>query len=258
MKKISAVIITKNEERNIGRCLQSLQGVADEIIVVDSGSTDRTEALCREAGVRFVPHPWEGYSAQKNYANSLASCDWILSIDADEALSPRLRDSLLSFKRGDATSDTVCSFNRLTNYCGHWIRHCGWYPDRHVRLFATGTAEWDGQVHEELRYLKPTREVVLDGDLLHYSYYSVEDHARRQLHYATLAAQKAYHAGKRTSSLGIWLRPDWTFFRNYVLKGGFLDGHAGYTVCRMSAVYTFLKYVQLRELYSSSSLKSDL
>lgn len=257
MINISAVIITKNEERNIVRCLQSLQGVADEVIVVDSGSTDRTEALCREAGVRFVSHPWEGYSEQKNYANSLATGDWILSLDADEALSPRLRESLLALKRNEFPPATAYSFNRLTNYCGHWIHHCGWYPDTCTRLFPKDAAKWDGIVHEQLTFNSHFSILNLKGDLLHYSYYSVADHANRQQHYATLAAIKAHHAGKRASALDLWLRPRWTFFRNFILKGGFLDGHAGYIVCRMSAFYSFLKYAQIRELSSSSSPKSD-
>ena len=247
MNKISVVIITQNEERNIGRCLQSLQGVADEIYVVDSGSTDGTEALCRAAGVHFEHHDWAGYSGQKNYANSLVSDGWILSIDADEALSPELRVSLLAFKESNPDRNSVFSVNRLTNYCGHWIHHCGWYPDIAVRLFPAGSAQWDGLVHEQL-ILNPQCSILkLKGDLLHYSYYSVEDHAQRQVRYATLAARKSHEAGKRVGACGVWLRPGWNFVRNYIFKGGFLDGYAGYTVCRMSAFYTFIKYALLRE-----------
>lgn len=248
MEKITAVIITENEERNIGRCLESLRGVADEVVVVDSGSTDRTEALCREAGVHFEHHDWAGYSEQKNYANSLATGSWILSMDADEALSPTLRESLLRLKEKGLDDRSVYSFNRLANYCGRWIHHCGWYPDRCTRLWRKGVASWGGVVHEELSYKEMMRDVHLKGDLLHYSYYTVEEHAGRQLRYATLAAEKAHAAGKKTTALGVWLRPGWTFFRNYVLKGGWLDGHAGYTICRMTAFYTFLKYAQLREM----------
>ncbi len=247
MEKITAVIITQDEERNIGRCIESLRGVADEVVVVDSGSTDGTEAICRAAGVRFEHHDWAGYSEQKNYANSLANHPWILSIDADEALSQELRDSLLRLKEQGLDSGTVYSVNRLNNYCGQWIRHCGWYPDARVRLWHKDVALWDGLVHEELRYTMPIRQAKLKGDLLHYSFYSFEDYARRQVHYAALAAHKAKEAGKKTSALGVWLRPGWTFFRNYILKGGFLDGHVGYVICRMSAFYTFLKYAQLRE-----------
>jgi len=247
MNRISAVIITQNEERNIGRCLESLKGVADEVIVVDSGSTDGTEALCRAAGVRFEHHEWTGYSAQKNYADSLANSPWILSIDADEALSDTLRDSLNRFKEQPSDTSTVYSFNRLNNYCGHWIHHSGWYPDSAVRLFPAGGVMWDGLVHEELVYCRPHTVKLLQGDLLHYSYYSIEEHAQRQVHYATLAARKAHDSGRRISAFGVWLKPKWAFIRNYLLKGGFLDGHAGYIVCRMAAFYTFVKYALLRE-----------
>ena len=171
MDTISAVIITHNEERNIGRCLESLRGVADEVIVVDSGSTDATEAICVAAGARFVRHDWEGYSGQKNYANGLASHPWLLSIDADEALSPQLRESILRLKEKGFDAETVYSMNRLTNYCGRWIRHCGWYPDACVRLWHTGVATWDGLVHEELRYSTNVRHAKVEGDLWHYSYY---------------------------------------------------------------------------------------
>lgn len=248
MNEISAVIITQNEERNIGRCLESLADVADEIIVVDSGSTDGTEAICRKAGAHFEHHDWAGYSGQKNYANSLATKPWILSIDADEALSPTLRESLLTLKQQGLKPNTIYFMNRLTNYCGHWIRHCGWYPDQKCRLWPNGAVEWEGEVHEELRYLQThLLSETLDGDLHHYSYYSVADHAARQVRYATLAAEKAHARGKRVSVLGVWLRPGWTFIRNYIFKGGLLDGQAGYTVCRMSAFYTFIKYALLRE-----------
>lgn len=147
MEGISAVIITQNEERNIVRCLRSLQGIADEVVVVDSGSTDQTESLCRAAGARFISHPWESYSAQKNFADSQATQPWTLSLDADEALSPALRQSLLQLKQRGMDCGTAYAFNRLSNYCGSWIKHCGWYPDRKTRLWPTGAAEWDGVVH---------------------------------------------------------------------------------------------------------------
>lgn len=247
MEGISAVIITQNEERNIVRCLRSLQGIADEVVVVDSGSTDQTESLCRAAGARFISHPWEGYSAQKNFADSQATQPWTLSLDADEALSSALRQSLLQLKQRGMDRGTAYAFNRLSNYCGSWIKHCGWYPDRKTRLWPTGAAEWDGVVHEELRFASPMKEVTLQGDLLHYTYYTLQEHAERQVRYAALAAQKANARGKRYNALAARLSPLWTFVRNYVFKGGFLDGHAGYQVCRMSAFYTFMKHEMLKE-----------
>lgn len=248
MDRISAIIITQNEGRNIGRCITSLKGVADEVVVVDSGSTDDTENICRELGTTFQHHDWEGYSGQKNYAETLATGSWILSIDADEALSEELRESLLLLKTSEPSSETVYSFCRLTNYCGHWIRHCGWYPDEKVRLWRKGTCEWDGVVHEELKYHRTVKQIRLQGDLLHYSYYSVEEHAARQVKYATLAAQKAHEQGKRSPAGALVVKPLWTFLRGYIFKGGFLDGRAGFVVCRMAAFYTLVKYAILREL----------
>ena len=255
MKSITAVIITQDEERNIGRCLASVEGVADEVVVVDSGSSDGTEDLCRAAGARFVSHAWEGYAAQKNFANSLASGSWILSLDADEALSPTLRESLLRWKAAPGGDEAV-SFNRLTHYCGRAVRHCGWYPDSKVRLWPAGAAAWDGSVHETLRYARPLPQRHLDGDLLHYSYTSVADHAARQVRYAALAAEKARARGKRCSALGLRLRPAWAFLHAYIVKGGFLDGRTGYTVCRMTAFYTFLKYAMLRNPGSTNTPNS--
>ena len=248
MEKISAVIITQDEERNIERCLLSLQGVADEVVVVDSGSKDATGEICRRCGTRFVAHPWEGYSAQKNFANSIATHPWILSIDADEALSDTLQETLGKMKDGGLAEDAVYSMCRLNNYCGTWIHHSGWYPDEKVRLWYRDVASWNGEVHEELQYSRPVRKQRIAGKLLHYTYYNVQEHAARQLKYAVLAADKAYRQGKRTGAVMVWFKPKWTFLRNYLFKGGFRDGHAGYLVCRMSAFYTMMKYARLREL----------
>lgn len=256
MTTISAIIITHNEEDNIGRCLTSLQGIADEIVVVDSGSTDATEKICHEHGVRFVSHKWEGYAGQKNYANSLATKEWTLSIDADEELSPTLRSTLLMLKK-EAETDTIYAFNRLNNCCGRWIRHCGWYPDIKIRLWPTGTAEWRGDVHEELTFSKEMKKRTLDGDLLHYTYNTLHDFADRQSRYAELSASEAYRRGKRCPWTAPVVRPLWTFVRNYLFRGGFLDGAAGYTVCRMSAYYTFMKYTNLRQLMLKEEIKNQ-
>lgn len=251
MDQITAVIITHNEELNIARCLQSLDGVADEIIVVDSGSTDQTQQICTHFNFQlstfiFQLHPWEGYSAQKNYANSLASHAWILSIDADEALSPQLRDSILSAKNAGLDPHTAYVVNRLTNYCGHWIRHSGWYPDHCTRLFHKDAAHWDGLIHEQLTFHFPHTSFRLKGPLHHYSFHSFDDHALRTVKYATLAGEQAFQQGKHPRPVA--LKTAATFFRNYILHLGFLDGRPGYTVCKMSAFYTFIKYTTLREL----------
>ena len=250
---ISAVIITQDEERNIGRCLESLDGVADEIVVVDSGSTDATESICRQHGVHFEHHDWQGFSGQKNYADSLASCEWILSIDADEALSDELRVNILSLKKNPPTDDSVFSFNRMTNYCGHWIRHCGWYPDWCCRLWRKDKARWDGQIHEVLLFEGDVYHKRLAGDLQHYSYYNVGEHLERQSKYASLCAEEYHSRGKRCGAAAIVFRPAWTFVRNYFFRGGFLDGWAGFTVCRVAAMYTLVKYATLYKLKVEST-----
>ena len=247
--KITATIITQNEERNIVRCLDSLQGIADEVVVVDSGSTDKTEELCKKYDVRFEKQPWQGYSEQKNYANGLATNDWILSIDADEALSDELRNSIISLKQTEISDTDVFSVDRLNNYCGHWIHHCGWYPDRKIRLFNRNAKRWTGEIHEILAdTASATAEHLLHGDLLHFSYYSVEDHIRRADKYSTLTAQEAFRKGRKASAAAIWFKPKWKFFRDYIIKGGFLDGYAGYQICKISAFTTFMKYSKLRKM----------
>ena len=248
MDNLSVVIITHNEERNIGRCLESLHNIASEVVVVDSGSTDGTEGICRQHEALFVHHDWEGFSNQKNYAETLATGEWVLSLDADEALSPKLHDSLQRLMTGGPHHGEVYSMSRLTNFCGHWIHHCGWYPDTKVRLWQRGTARWEGDVHEQLIFNQPVETVHLKGDLLHYSYYTLDELTTRQTHYYQLAAQEAYAKGRHCGPLALRLRPAWRFVRDYLLRGGFLDGKAGYTVCRMNAHYTFMKYATLREL----------
>ena len=253
MDCISAVVITQDEARNIGRCLESLRGVADEVVVVDSGSTDDTETICRTAGARFVPHAWEGFSGQKNYANSLATHPWILSIDADEALSDELRASLLSLKQSGFDTGKVYSVARLNNYCGQWLKHGGWYPDTHVRLWRNGVATWDGVVHEQLHFSELVEREMLQGALLHYTYYTVDEHVRRTVKYATLAGDKAYAQGRRCGMGAVLWKPVGTFLKNYLLKGGFRDGSMGFVSARISAFYTLVKYARLFEKVRSKS-----
>lgn len=250
MITLSAVIIAHNEERNIERCIKSLHGVADEIVVVDSGSTDETMEICHRCGVTPVSHEWEGYAQQKNFANGRATGDWILSLDADEALSDELRSCLVALKQAGPDSGAVYELARLTNFGGRWVRHCGWYPDARVRMWKRGNAHWEGSVHEQLVFDLPVRTLRLKGDLLHYSYYSLAELAERQPKYYRLAAEEAYAQGRRAGAAAMVLKPVWTFVRDYFLRGGLLDGATGYVVCRMNAHYTFMKYATLREMSS--------
>lgn len=238
--KISAVIITKNEERNIGRCLASLDGVADEIIVVDTFSTDRTQEISESYGARVIEKEWLGYSATKNFSNDQASHPYILSLDADEALTAELKTSILVQK---STLKGVYSFNRLPFYCGKPIRRAGWYPDRKVRLFPKGKAKWEGAfVHEELVPDRDQPESWLEGDLLHYTYYSVDEHRQRARRYASLAAEK--YKGKSAFSLvlkGIF-SPVWRFIQMYLIRLGFLEGWRGYRISAITAQEVSWKY----------------
>lgn len=246
---LSAVIITFNEQRNIGRCLDSLAGVVDEVVVVDSFSTDDTEEICRAKGARFVQHAFEGHIEQKNWALAQAQYPHVLSLDADEALSETLRKSVLAAK-ADGRYDGY-SMNRLTNYCGQWIYHSGWYPDRKLRLFDRRKAGWGGtNPHDRVEMQTGSTVSHLSGDLLHYSYYSVGEHLERARRYAEIAARAMRAQGRRATWLHLLFSPTIKFVRNYLLKKGFLDGRAGWTICRIAALETFWKYRNLMRLRS--------
>ena len=252
MIRLSVVIITFNEEHNIERCLNSLLGVADEIIVVDSHSTDRTKEICNKHGVKFFEHPFEGHIEQKNYACSLTTFDHILSVDADEALSPELKDEILKLK-SDWQKDGYY-INRLTNYCGKWIRHCGWYPDRKLRLFIKGKGIWAGfNPHDMLQLNDDNNSARLSGDLLHYSYYSIEGHLMQVNKFTTIGAEVAFKNGQRSSILIMIFKPVIRFIRDYFFHLGFLDGHYGFVICRISANAKFIKYVKLYRLQKNKS-----
>ncbi len=246
--KISAVIITKNEERNILRCLNSLLDVADEIVVVDSGSTDDTAAICEKFGVRFMHHDWLGYSEQKNFANSLAENDWILSIDADEEISDELKLSILGYKNNNIEDDIVLSMNRLTNYCGHWIRHCGWYPDRKIRIWNRTVGQWQGEIHETIEFSTKVTEYRLDGDLLHYSFATPQDYENQQFKFAKMRGQHYFMKGKKHASFYMVVSPFFSFIQHYFFQLGFLDGKDGWHICCVTAKATRLKYKTLKEL----------
>lgn len=245
--QLSAVIITFNEERNIGRCLDSLAGVADEVVVVDSFSNDRTEQICREKGARFIQHAFAGHIEQKNFALEQAQFPHVLSLDADEALSDTLRQSILAVKAGWRCD--AYAMNRLTNYCGQWIRHSGWYPDRKVRLFDRRRGRWGGQnPHDKVEMAPGATLGFLPGDLLHYSYYTEEEHDARARRYAVIAARAMLERGRRGSWVRVAVSPVFKFVRNYLFRLGFLDGQAGWTICRMAALETYWKYRHLIQL----------
>lgn len=248
MKKISATIITLNEEDKIRQCLASLKDVADEIVVVDSISTDSTKSICEEFGVRFIEQKWLGYSEQKNLANSLASHDWILSIDADEVLSDELIKSILKIKETETPNNVVYSFNRLNNYCGKWIHHSGFYPDKKIRIWNRNIGKWEGLIHEVISFSEKINEIRLNGDLLHYSYSKPEDFERQIFHFAEMRAHYYYEKGKRNAALLSVVSPMYYFIQHYFIRLGFLDGKEGLVMCWLSAKATRYKYKVLRKL----------
>jgi glycosyltransferase involved in cell wall biosynthesis len=250
MAKLSVTIITLNEERNIARCLDSLKEVADEIVVVDSYSNDRTKEICLSYGVKFLENKWPGYAEQKNFAHQYVANDLVLSIDADECLSKELSASIFQMKSNPAGN--LYMFRRLTNYCGKWIRHCGWYPDKKLRIYNRRECHWEGNVHEQLIYPEGKNIVVLDGDCLHYSFYTINEHRRQADNFTTLAAQKAYEKGERSNFFLISFAPVFKFIQSYIIRLGILDGYYGFIVCRISAHATFMKYVKLQQLWKKT------
>jgi len=247
MQPLSAVLITRNEARNIGRCLEALQGVCEDVVVVDAESTDETRSIAAGHGARVTVRAWTDYSDQKNFANALAAHDLLLSLDADEVLSPELRRSIVAVKQAGARG--AYSMHRLTNYCGSWVRHGGWYPDTKVRLFDRRQARWEGEhVHETLVLASGTPITLLHGDLLHYSYHTIADHEARIERYSDLHARKMLAAGRHAGPVKLWLSPVAKFVQGYLLQGGFLDGRAGLDIARLSARAVHLKYAKLNAL----------
>ena len=247
--RISATIIALNEEKKIEPCLQSLNGVADEIIVVDSGSTDRTEEICRMYNATFISHAFEGYVGQKNFAARQASHDIVLAVDADERLSTELRKSILKIKQnwGDVNG---YSFNRRNNYCGKWIRFCGWYPDRKIRLWDRRKGHWGGEDPHDKVALPANGVARLKGDLLHMTFYTMDEHLRQMHKFSEVAAKAKYRRGKKPVFLiHVLLSPVFKFFRKYILQLGFLDGYYGFVVCTTASALTFYKYLRVYEYY---------
>lgn len=255
--QLSVVIITLNEEKNIGRCLDSIQGIADDIVVLDSGSVDQTASICkRYSNVRFINQPWlGGFAEQKNAGNQLTQHNYILSLDGDESLSQELAHSIAAFKR-NPTAD-VCIMNRLTNYCGQWIHHSGWYPDRKMRLWNKTKGYWQGTIHEELIMNKDSKKIQLHGDILHYSFYSINDHLKKIQFFTDQVAQADFIKKKRSTLLKIIVSPCAKFFKDYILHSGFKDGYYGFLICALSAYATFIKYIKLRELQKNRVNKNN-
>ncbi len=247
MPPISAVIIAHNEAESIARALGSLS-CADELLVVDSGSTDGTQQIAAGLGARVLTHSWPGYAAQKNYGVEQARYDWILSLDADEELEPRAQAAVRAWKTSDLRADVAAyRFARRARFLGRWIRHAGWYPDYKVRLFDRRRGRWEGAyVHEAVRAAGPVE--TLPGEILHYTCDSLDEFEKRIEGYAELGAREMFERGERPGALLRFLSPPWRFVHAYVLRLGFLDGHQGFLIARTEARYVRKKFSKVAEL----------
>jgi glycosyltransferase involved in cell wall biosynthesis len=246
--KLSVVIITFNEEKNIERCLLSVKEVADEIVVLDSFSKDRTEEICARHGVKFFRHTFDGHIQQKNRAITYAQNEYVLSLDADEALDDQLKRSILDVKREFKMDGYY--MNRLTNYCGQWVRHSGWYPDAKLRLWKRGKGEWRGiNPHDKYEMFEGDKVTGrLNGDILHYSYFTTADHYRQVEHFTDIAAKAYFEKRRKAGFYNLIVNPVAKFIDHYILHLGFLDGRAGFQIARISAYATYLKYKKLKQL----------
>jgi glycosyltransferase involved in cell wall biosynthesis len=249
--KLTVTVITRNESANIDAALASVSW-ADEIVVVDSQSTDDTIAIARRHSARVETRPWPGYSAQKNHAASLASHDWILSLDADERVTPELAAEIRALLASEPPRRGY-RVPRISHYLGRWIRGTDWYPDYQLRLYDRRAAEWNGRrVHESVR-LTSGEPGQLTHDLQHYPYRNISDHLATIDRYTTLAAEQMRADGKIPSLAGVALHPPFAFLRNYFLRGGFRNGGAGFIVSVLNSYYVFLKLAKARESDSAKA-----
>ncbi|MDR2010686.1 MAG: glycosyltransferase family 2 protein [Bacteroidales bacterium] len=248
MNKISVIIIAYNEEKNIARCINSVAGIADEIIVVDSGSIDQTKEIVKNSGAKLIIQDFLGYAGQKNFGVNHSSYDYILSLDADEALSPKLKSELLKIKNS-LSPDNVYEMNRKTNYCGKWISHGGWYPDWKIRLYNKNTAHWGGgSLHEKIIINKDISIKKINADIEHYSYYTIQDHINQIQKFTDISSKELYEKEKKAPLTKLLFSGHVKFLRDYIFRFGFLDGYAGFRIAKISAFATFLKYAKLKEL----------
>jgi len=242
---LSVVIITNNEALNIERCLKSVLPVSNDIVVVDSGSKDGTLDICRKYPVKLVEKKWEGYAAQKNFGNNLAVNPYILSIDADEELSPELQEEIRKMEKPFAD---VYEIPFKINFCGKWLSYTHWNPGKHIRIFKREISWNTDAVHEGLIIPKDSDKKLLSGVINHYTINSLGQYINKNDYYATLAAQKMKAAGRKASFVKLYISPSWRFLHSFILKLGFLDGYYGYVIARETARCAFLKYYRLRNI----------
>jgi glycosyltransferase involved in cell wall biosynthesis len=244
--QLTVTVITYNEAAHIAAALDSVSW-ADEIIVVDSGSTDATVEIARGKATRVLTREWRGYSDQKNFAAEQASHDWVLSVDADERVTPALATEIRALlQRGPEARGY--RIRRVSYYLGRWIRSTDWFPDYQLRLYDRRAGRWNGmKIHESFR-LTGGEPLKLAGELEHYAYRDISHHLQKIDAYTTLMAEQMYDGGRRTNSLALAVHPWFAFVRNYFLRGGFRDGTAGFVISLLNSYYVFLKLAKLWEL----------
>lgn len=254
--KLSVSIITFNEQKNIARCINSVTDIADEIVVVDSLSTDNTKEICLGLGARFIEQPFLGYKEQKNFALDQVKHEYVLSLDADEALSPELLESIKKVK-ADGFPAHGYTMSRRSWYCDNWIYHGYWYPDIKLRMAKRSIVTWEGiNPHDKLEIEKNATVVHLDGDILHYTYYTIDEHVQQGNKFSTISARAYFEQGKRSSILKLLVNPAWAFFSSYIFKRGFLDGFNGFVISKQIANTTFLKYAKLLQLQNQAKKRN--
>ena len=242
MNRLTVCIVAQNEEKNLPRVLRSVDGVADEIVVVDGGSTDRTQEIARQAGARVVERPFTDHADQKNYAASLAAHDWIFLLDADEELSDELKESVEKWKAREPEF-FVYEMARLTWYLGAWIHHSRWYPDWQRRIYRRDKTRFSGAIHSALRYDGPIGR--FRGDLLHYTVRNFAEHEGKLEKYSTTIAKEMFDQGRRNWRAAMWLATPWSWIHHFFLGAGFLDGYRGALISHMAARGVRMKFAKL-------------
>jgi len=251
MQKISVVIVCKNEANVIGETIASFAGLTDDIIVYDNGSKDGTQEIVKKSNAKLFEGSWEGFGKTKNKANELAKYDWILSLDADEAIDQELKKNLLQFDLADEKKVYQLKFK---NFFGNkWLRFGEWGTDKHIRLFNRKQAKWnDAEVHEAILLPEEVKVITVKGYVLHKTAPDSITYENKMKKYAQLNAKKYFQQGKSSNKLKIYLAPAFSFIKNYIFKFGFLDGKEGFDCARINALYTFIKYKKLKKLTVSS------
>lgn len=249
---VSVVIIAKNEAHIIGQTLQSLQGLTDDVVVVDNGSTDGTQAICQQWQAKVIETTWQGYGPTKNIGIQAAQYDWILSLDADEAIDDTLKTAIKNYLFNNELEVFDLVFKNF--FCDKWLKHGEWGTDTHIRLFNRNAVRWDAAaVHEQLQFPPTAKVVTLPGYVLHYTVHSLPQYRQKMEHYARLNAQKYFQQGKKPNFIKRWLSPLFGFLHNYIIRLGFLDGKEGFITAKATARYTYLKYTHLAKLWKGTN-----